>query len=37
VRFANGGRALRACVNNHRTEPRDVDRLLAALVEARGA
>jgi glutamate/tyrosine decarboxylase-like PLP-dependent enzyme len=37
ARFANGGRALRACVNNHRTDPRDIDALVAALVAARGA
>ncbi len=36
-RFANGARALRACVNNHRTEDRDVDRLVSALEAAREA
>lgn len=34
-RFAQGGRALRACVNNHRTEGADIQRLLAALDVAR--
>jgi glutamate/tyrosine decarboxylase-like PLP-dependent enzyme len=34
-RFASGARALRACVNNHRTEERDVDRLVDALDAAR--
>jgi glutamate/tyrosine decarboxylase-like PLP-dependent enzyme len=36
-RFASGGRALRACVNNHRTEERDIDRLVDALDAAREA
>jgi glutamate/tyrosine decarboxylase-like PLP-dependent enzyme len=36
VRLSNGGRALRACVDNHRTREEDVDRLLDALREARG-
>lgn len=36
-RFANGGRALRACVNNHRTEAGDVERLVAGLERARAA
>lgn len=36
-RFANGGRALRACVNNHRTEAGDVERLVAGLQRARAA
>ncbi|MFO0670085.1 MAG: aminotransferase class V-fold PLP-dependent enzyme [Polyangiaceae bacterium] len=35
-RLTNGARALRACVNNHRTGEADVDRLLDALNEARG-
>jgi len=35
TRLSNGERALRACVNNHRTEARDIDRLVAALDEAR--
>ncbi|MBX3214599.1 MAG: aminotransferase class V-fold PLP-dependent enzyme [Labilithrix sp.] len=34
-RFASGARALRACVNNHRTEAADIDRLLDALDRAR--
>lgn len=34
-RFANGARALRACVNNHRTEALDIDRLVDALDAAR--
>lgn len=34
-RFANGARALRACVNNHRTESLDIDRLVVALDAAR--
>lgn len=34
-RFANGARALRACVNNHRTEVPDIDRLVDALDAAR--
>ncbi len=34
-RFANGARALRACVNNHRTEALDIDRLVDALEAAR--
>lgn len=34
-RFASGARALRACVNNHRTEERDIDRLVDALDQAR--
>lgn len=34
-RFASGARALRACVNNHRTAEVDIDRLLDALDEAR--
>ncbi|MBX3206064.1 MAG: aminotransferase class V-fold PLP-dependent enzyme [Labilithrix sp.] len=34
-RFASGARALRACVNNHRTEESDVDRLVDALDAAR--
>ena len=36
-RLANGARVLRACVNNHRTEERDIDRLVAALAAARAA
>lgn len=36
-RFANGARALRACVNNHRSEERDVDLLVDALEAARDA
>lgn len=36
-RFASGGRALRACVDNHRTEERDIDRLVDALDAAREA
>lgn len=36
-RFANGGRALRACVNNHRTTEGDIDALLAGLDRAREA
>ena len=35
VRFANGGRALRACIASHRTEAEDIDRLAAALIAAR--
>ncbi len=35
VRFANGKRALRACIASHRTEARDVDRLVEALAAAR--
>ena len=34
-RFANGTRALRACVNNHRTEEADIDRFVDALDHAR--
>jgi glutamate/tyrosine decarboxylase-like PLP-dependent enzyme len=34
-RLSTGARALRACVNNHRTEDRDIDRLVAALDQAR--
>ena len=34
-RFANGARALRACVNNHRTEEADIDRLVHGLDAAR--
>lgn len=34
-RLASGARALRACVNNHRTLERDVDRLVDALQTAR--
>lgn len=34
-RFANGTRALRACVNNHRSEAQDVERLVEALDAAR--
>ncbi len=34
-RLANGTRVLRACVNNHRTEERDIDRLVHALARAR--
>jgi glutamate/tyrosine decarboxylase-like PLP-dependent enzyme len=34
-RFANGARALRACVNNHRTEEQDIDRLVESLDAAR--
>jgi glutamate/tyrosine decarboxylase-like PLP-dependent enzyme len=36
-RFANGARALRACVNNHRSEEQDIDRLLDSLESARDA
>jgi aromatic-L-amino-acid decarboxylase len=36
-RFANGARALRACVNNHRTTEADIDALLDALGRAREA
>ncbi|MCC6903693.1 MAG: aminotransferase class V-fold PLP-dependent enzyme [Polyangiaceae bacterium] len=36
-RLSNGESVLRACVNNHRTEARDIDRLLAALDGAREA
>ncbi len=35
TRLASGEKVLRACVNNHRTEERDIDRLLAALHRAR--
>jgi glutamate/tyrosine decarboxylase-like PLP-dependent enzyme len=35
TRLANGERVLRACVNNHRTEDRDIDRLIEALGAAR--
>jgi glutamate/tyrosine decarboxylase-like PLP-dependent enzyme len=35
VRFSHGGRALRACVNNHRTRAEDIDRLAASLDVAR--
>lgn len=34
-RFANGARALRACIDNHRTEEQDIDQLVEALEEAR--
>ncbi|MBK9000107.1 MAG: aminotransferase class V-fold PLP-dependent enzyme [Myxococcales bacterium] len=34
-RFANGARALRACVNNHRSEAVDIDRLVSSLDAAR--
>lgn len=34
-RLASGARVLRACVNNHRTEERDIDRLVAELARAR--
>jgi len=37
TRLSTGERVLRACVNNHRTEPVDIDRLLAALERARAA
>ncbi len=37
VRFANGKRALRACITSHRTTAADVDRLVEALVTAREA
>jgi hypothetical protein len=37
VRFSNGARALRACVNNHRTRAGDVDALAVALDAARSA
>jgi glutamate/tyrosine decarboxylase-like PLP-dependent enzyme len=37
VRLPGGGRALRACVDSHRTEPGDVDRLIQALSAARVA
>lgn len=37
TRLSTGERVLRACVNNHRTEPRDIDRLLAALERARAS
>ena len=36
-RFSNGTRALRACVNNHRTTEDDIDALLEALDRAREA
>ncbi|MBS2013611.1 MAG: aminotransferase class V-fold PLP-dependent enzyme [Deltaproteobacteria bacterium] len=36
-RLASGQRVLRACVNNHRTEEADIDRLVAALDAARRA
>ncbi len=36
-RFASGVRALRACVNNHRTTEADIDALLDALEHAREA
>jgi len=35
VHFANGKRALRACITSHRTTAADVDRLVDALVTAR--
>lgn len=35
VRFAHGGRALRACITNHRTGAPDVDAFVAALAAAR--
>lgn len=35
TRLPGGGRALRACVDNHRTDEGDVDRLVGALAEAR--
>lgn len=34
-RFSNGTRALRACINNHRTSEDDIDALLDALDRAR--
>lgn len=34
-RLASGQRVLRACVNNHRTEEHDIDRLVATLARAR--
>lgn len=37
TRLATGERVLRACVNNHRTETGDVDRLVAALDRARAS
>lgn len=37
TRFADGKRALRACVTNHRTTAEDVDRVVAALGTARRA
>ena len=36
-RFSSGARALRACVNNHRTTAEDIDALLDALDRAREA
>jgi glutamate/tyrosine decarboxylase-like PLP-dependent enzyme len=37
VRFSNGGPALRACVNSHRTRAHDIERLAASLDAARAA
>lgn len=36
-RLASGARVLRACVNNHRTEEGDIDRLVLALARARAS
>jgi len=36
-RLSSGARVLRACINNHRTEEGDVDRLVLALGRARSA
>jgi glutamate/tyrosine decarboxylase-like PLP-dependent enzyme len=35
TRLSSGARALRACVDNHRTRDEDVDRLVRALADAR--